>query len=147
MGYGDADLDLHRCNPLLLTDLIRATQGSGASFTLLHCYPYHREAGYLAHVFPHVYCDVGLAINYTGFQSPQVLAESLELTPWHKALFSSDAWGAAELYHLGALLFRRGLAHCRETWFRDTALPDDEWQRIIDLIGSGNARRLYGLDS
>lgn len=147
VGYGDADLDLHRCNPLLLTDLIRATQGSGASFTLLHCYPYHREAGYLAHVFPHVYCDVGLAINYTGFQSPQVLAESLELTPWHKALFSSDAWGAAELYHLGALLFRRGLAHCRETWFRDTALPDDEWQRIIDLIGYGNARRLYGLDS
>ena len=77
---------------------------------LLHCYPYHREAGYLAQVFPHVYMDVGEAVNYTGARSPAVLAESLELAPFGKALFSSDAWGAAELHHLGALLWRRGMA-------------------------------------
>lgn len=146
VGYGDSDIDLHRCNPLLMTGLIRSTQESGATFALLHCYPYHREAGYLTHVYPHVYCDVGLAINYTGFQSAQVIAESLELTPWHKALFSSDAWGAAELYHLGALLFRRGLDRCRRDWFSDQPLPDAEWDRIVGLIASGNARRLYALE-
>ena len=66
IGYGDPDVDLHRCNPLLLTEWLRLTRESGSRVTLLHCYPYHREAGYLAHVFPHVYCDVGLAINYVG---------------------------------------------------------------------------------
>ncbi|WP_237767483.1 hypothetical protein [Serinicoccus sp. CUA-874] len=79
---------------------MRLARGSGARFMLLHCYPYHREAGYLAHVFEHVYCDVGLAVTYTGAQSAQVIAESLELTPFAKALFSSDAFGAAELFHL-----------------------------------------------
>ena len=53
IGYGDDDVNLDRCNPLLLTGLLRASIDTGARFTLLHCYPYHREAGYLADVFPH----------------------------------------------------------------------------------------------
>ncbi len=146
VGYGDPDVDLHRCNPLLLTELLRATRGSGAAFLLLHCYPFHREAGYLAHVFEHVYCDVGLAVNYTGAASSTVIAESLELTPFHKAMFSSDAWGAAELFHLGALLFRRGLGQALGRWAATDGWPQEETERIATLICSGNARRVYGLD-
>lgn len=145
VGYGDPDVDLHRCNPLLLTDLLRLARGSGASFLLLHCYPFHREAGYLAHVFEHVYCDVGLAVTYTGAQSAQIVAESLELTPFHKALFSSDAFGAAELFHLGALLFRRGLAQALDTWSGGT-WPQEEQERVARLVASENARRVYRLD-
>ena len=59
MGYGDRDIDLHRCNPLLLTALLRAIEPAGVPVMLLHNYPYHREAGYLAQVFPHVYMDAG----------------------------------------------------------------------------------------
>lgn len=146
VGYGDAHVDLHRCNPLLLSDLLRRARGSGASFLLLHCYPFHREAGYLAHVFEHVYCDVGLAVNYTGAQSAQVIAESLELTPFHKALFSSDAFGAAELFHLGAVLFRRGLGEALGRWAAADGWPLEEQERIARLICSDNARRVYGLD-
>lgn len=144
VGYGDPHVDLHRCNPLLLTDLLRAARGSGATFLLLHCYPFHREAGYLAHVFEHTYCDVGLAITYTGVQSAQIIAESLELTPFHKSLFSSDAFGVPELFHLGALLFRRGLGRALATWGQDW--PLEEQQRVAGLVGSENARRVYGLD-
>lgn len=146
VGYGDPHVDLHRCNPLLLSDLLRNARGSGASFLLLHCYPFHREAGYLAHVFEHVYCDVGLAVNYTGAQSAQVIAESLELTPFHKALFSSDAFGAAELFHLGAVLFRRGLGEALGRWAAADGWPLQEQERIARLICSDNARRVYGLD-
>src|SRR5262249_47419690 len=59
VGYGDRDIDLHRCNPLLLTELLRALEPTGAPVLLLHNYPYHREAGYLAQVFPNVYADLG----------------------------------------------------------------------------------------
>lgn len=145
VGYGDPHVDLHRTNPLLLSDLLRNARGSGARFLLLHCYPFHREAGYLAHVFEHVYSDVGLAVNYTGAQSAQVIAESLELTPFHKALFSSDAFGAAELYLLGALLFRRGLGQALERWAVADGWPVEEQERIAGLICSENARRVYGL--
>lgn len=147
VGYGDPDVDLLGSNPLLLTDLFKAARGGGASFLLLHCYPYHREAGYLAHVFEHVYADVGLAVTYTGARSAAVIAESLELTPFHKALFSSDAFGVAELFHLGANLFRRGLADALDTWGDRDGWPVSERRRVAELVCRENARRVYRLDS
>ncbi len=145
IGFGDPDVDLGRCDPLLLTEWLRRTRLSGARVLLLHCYPFHRNAGYLAHVFPHVYCDVGLAINYVGARSPQVLAESLELTPFDKAVFSSDAFGLSELYFLGAHLFRRGLLQVVNGW-----IDADEWdaatgEQLIRKICQENAVRAYGL--
>ena len=77
---------------------------------LLHCYPYHRQAGAMANLFPHVYMDVGVALNHVGARSAAVLAEALELTPFHKMLYSSDAFGLPELHYLGAAGFRRDIA-------------------------------------
>lgn len=145
IGFGDDDVDLHRCDPLLLTEWLRMTRTSGARVTLLHCYPFHRNAGFLAHVFPHVYCDVGLAINYVGARSPQIIAESLELTPMNKALFSSDAWGLPELYFLGSHLFKKGLLQVVNGW-----IDADEWsvadgEKLIRRICNDNAVRAYEL--
>lgn len=146
IGYGDDDLDLHRCNPLLLTRLIRAAAPYGARFMLLHCYPFHREAGYLADVFPHVYCDVGLAINYTGARSAAIIAESLELTPFSKALFSTDAFGVAELYYLGSTLFREGLSDVFAEFVDHQGWPQHEAIRVANMIAHENAIRAYRLD-
>lgn len=145
-GYGDPDLDLARSDPLLLTDFIRATEGL-APILLLHNYPFHRHAGYLAQMFPHVWIDVGLGVNYTGAQSPQVIAESLELAPFAKILFSSDAWGLPELHLLGAVLWRRGMSRIVGEWVArgDWSLEDAE--RVVRMIASGNANRVYGLDA
>lgn len=145
IGYGDADVDLHRCSPLLLTEFLRRTRDSGARVLLLHCYPFHREAGYLAQVFPHVYFDVGLAINYTGSRSVEVIAETLELAPFHKILFSSDAFGVAELFHLGALLFRRGLQQALDAFAERDGWPAGERARVAELIAWRNAARVYRL--
>ncbi len=145
VAFGDPDVDLARVNPLHLTGFLRRTRGSGVRVMLLHCYPFHREAGYLAHVFEHVYADVGLAVNYVGSQSPGVIAESLELTPFSKALFSSDAFGVPELHYLGAHLFRRGLAESLNTWARRDDWPVSEQLRVARLIGRENAQRAYRL--
>jgi len=143
-GYGDPDLDLHRCDPLLLTDFIRATEGI-CPILLLHTYPFQRHAGYLAQMFPHVFIDVGLAVTFAGAAGTQVVAESLELAPFTKVLFSSDAWGLPELHLLGSWLFRRAMSRVLGAWVAagDWSLPDAE--RVVDLVGSGNARRVYGL--
>ncbi|GII58037.1 amidohydrolase [Planotetraspora thailandica] len=144
-GFGDTDLDLHRCDPALLTGFIRAVAPAGMPVVLLHCYPYHRQAAYLAAVFPHVYADVGLALTYTAAGSAAVLGEMVELVPFHKLMFSSDCYGLAELCLLGALYHRRGLARVLAA-----RLAEDEWSthdaaRIAHMIGSGNARRVYRL--
>ncbi|MDA3648465.1 amidohydrolase family protein [Saccharopolyspora indica] len=145
-GYGDPDIELHRCDPALLTRFIKLVEPHGVDLLLLHCYPYHRNAGYLAQAFPHVYFDVGLAVNHTGARSAAVVAESLELAPFAKLLFSSDAWGPPELHHLGALLWRRGMRAALAQW-----VTADEWSasdaiRVARMIGRDNARRIYRLD-
>lgn len=144
-GYGDPDVDLHRCNPLLLTDFIRIVEPLGTQILLLHNYPYHREAGFLAHSFSNVYFDIGLAAHYTGAQSDALIRETLELTPFGKLLFSSDAWGPPELHFLGTMYWRRGMARAIGEW-----VEDDEWsladaKRVTSLVGAENAARVYGV--
>lgn len=144
-GFGDTDLDLHRADPLLMTDFLRATEDV-CPVLLLHNFPFHRGAGYLAQMFAHVYLDVGLAVNYVGTQSRQVIAESMELAPFTKILFSSDAWGAPELHVLGSWLFRRAMARVIGGWVSDGdwTLPDAA--RVISLVAADNARRVYRLE-
>lgn len=144
-GYGDRDLHLRRADPLLLTDLLRATEPLGVPVMLLHNYPFQRNAGYLAQIFAHVYIDVGLATHSVGLRASAVVAEALELTPFTKFCFSTDAYGLPELYFLGTLLFRRGLSDVLRAGLDENIWRYDDAIRIAGLIGAGNARRAYGL--
>jgi uncharacterized protein len=144
-GYGDTDSRLHRADPALLHDFLLASQHAGAPVMLLHCYPYHRQAGALAALFPHVYMDVGVALNHVGTRSAVVLAEALELTPFHKMLYSSDAFGLAELHYLGATGFRRDLARLTSDLVTDGAWSASDAVRVSEMIGAGNAARVYRL--
>jgi predicted TIM-barrel fold metal-dependent hydrolase len=144
-GYGDPDLDLHRANPLLLTPWLRRVAPTGVPVMLLHNYPYHREAGYLAQVFDNVYFDVGLGVSYTGSQSRQLVAESLEVAPFHKLLYSSDGWGPAELHYLGALLWRRAGDRVVGAGVEEGEGSRADAERVLHLVGHRNAERIYGL--
>ncbi|WP_327357506.1 amidohydrolase family protein [Streptomyces sp. NBC_01304] len=140
-GFGDPDLRLRDADPLLLTDFIRAA--APTPLILLHGYPYHRGAGYLAHVHPHVYADLGLALTHTGARAEAVLAEFLELTPFGKLLFSTDAYGLPELYVVGAQLYREALDALLTRWVDSGAWSAADAERVAHLIGAGNARRVY----
>ena len=145
VGYGDADLNLRQCDPLLLIPLLRATVGLGVPVMLLHNYPFHRSAGYLAQVFDHVFVDVGLAVHNVGSRASVIVAELLELAPFGSVLFSTDAFGLAELYAVSTTLFCHALTEffddgvAREFW------PVTEAERLAGMIASSNARRAYGL--
>lgn len=145
-GFGDPDVRLHRANPALLHDFLLAAQPAGTPVMLLHCYPYHREAGYLANVFPHVYLDVGMTLNHAGARSAAVLAEALELTPFSKMLYSSDAFGLPELHYLAAAGFRRDIAQVTGGFAAAGAWSAADATRVCELIGSANAARVYRLE-
>ena len=144
-GFGDRDLDLHRVNPLLLTGLLRQPSVAAVPVMLLHCYPFHREAGYLAQAFDQVYCDVGLAVNHVGARAAAVVAESMELAPFAKLLYSSDAWGPAELHFLGAALWRRATTAVVQAWVDAGDWSERDARRVVRMIGRDNALRVYGL--
>jgi len=146
-GFGDTDLRINEANPALLTDLVKCLDRDlPVNVVFLHCYPYHRESGYLAAVFPHVYFDIGSALNYTGPSARGFMSEALEVAPFTKQLFSSDAFGLSELYFLGSVLFRRALGAILEEWIGEGQCTTEDARRISKRIGRENALRIYPVD-
>lgn len=145
VGLGDSDLDLRSVDPLHLLDFLRAHESTGVPLLLLHCYPFERQAGYLAQAFETVHIDVGLAINHLGSRSRSLIERSLELAPFGKVLYSSDAFGPAELHYLGARQWRAGMGAVLARNVTDGEWSERDATRVATMIGRDNARRVYRL--
>jgi uncharacterized protein len=143
VGFGDRDCDLHKANPLYLLDFLR--QSGDTPIVLLHCYPYEREAGYLAQAFNNVYLDGGLSINYLGARAPAFIGRLLELAPFRKILYSSDGFGPAELHFLGATLWRNGFYRVLRDFVDSGDWCESDAIRVVDLIAHDNSARVYNL--
>jgi len=119
-GFGDSDLYLSRADPSHLKPLIERFPRT--SFVLLHCYPFVREAGWLAHVYGNVYFDLSLTIPHVS-RPAEMLRQALELAPVSKLLYASDAARAPELYYLAAKWWREALAEVLPELLDDDAEP------------------------
>ncbi|HZR92211.1 MAG TPA: amidohydrolase family protein [Gaiellaceae bacterium] len=137
-GFGDPDLHLWRSDPSYLKPLVE--RFGETTFVLLHCYPYVREAGWLAHVYANVYLDLSLTIPLVS-RPAEALREALELAPVSKLLYASDAVRAPELYYLAARWWRAALAEVLPE-----VLPPAEVEAAARAILRENALRLYGLE-
>ncbi|HKO26957.1 MAG TPA: amidohydrolase family protein [Solirubrobacteraceae bacterium] len=137
-GFGDADLFLPAARPGLLKPLIERFHRT--TWVLLHCYPFVREAGWLAHVYSNVFFDVSLTIPHVA-RPATALYEALELAPVSKLLYASDASQTPELYLLGARWWRESLAEVLPA-----LLPDDvAAAKAARMILRENARAVYRL--
>ncbi len=134
-GFGDPDLLLARADPSYLKPLIEAFPDT--PIVLLHCYPFVRHAGWLAHVYPNVYFDVSLTIPHVA-RPAEMLRQALELAPVSKLLYASDAARAPELYYLAARWWREALAEVLSE-----ALPLTEAEDAAVAILRNNALGLY----
>lgn len=143
VGLGDRDCDLLKANPLYLRDFLQ--RAGDTPIVLLHCYPYEREAGYLARAFNNVYVDGGLSVNHLGARSPSLIARLLELAPFRKILYSSDGFGPAELHFLGAALWRNGIYRVLRDFVTNGDWCESDAMRVVDLIAHDNSARVYGL--
>ena len=145
-GFGDADLDLREANPLHLRPLLESGRYSRVPFVLLHAsYPYVRELGYLAAMYPNVYADVGLAIPHLAAEIPTMLRQLLGLAPASKVVYSSDASQIPELYWLAARWGRRGLAMVLDELVALGALDAHEALIVGRRVLGANAAGIYGL--
>jgi uncharacterized protein len=138
-GFGDRDLHLAKANPALLKPLLEESRFNRAPLVLLHAgYPYSREAGYLAGVYPRVFVDWSEANPLlAGPVLVRTVEELLALAPVTKLLYGSDAWGVPDWIWLGSVYGREALATALGTG------PDAESdaRRILH----DNAAELYGL--
>jgi predicted TIM-barrel fold metal-dependent hydrolase len=145
VGFGDPDVYMHACDPTHFTDFIAAMEKWEVAITLLHNYPFQREAAWLSEVFQNVYYDVGVILNYAAPMSRDILGEALEMGKFSKFLYSSDAFGLSELYYLGALLYRRGLQQIMDRWLSEDFCTLKDAEELIRMAAYENARRIYPL--
>ncbi len=145
VGFGDPDVYMHACDPTHFTDFIAAMDRWDVAVTLLHNYPFQREAAWLSEVFRNVYYDVGVILNYAAPMSTDILGEALEMGKYSKLLYSSDAFGLSELYYLGALMFRRAMKQSLDRWLGEGFCSLADAEEIMRLTAAGNARRIYPL--
>jgi predicted TIM-barrel fold metal-dependent hydrolase len=144
-GFGDPDLDLRQANPLHLRPLFEATALRGLCVVCLHCYPYVREAGYLASVYPGAYVDLGLTVPYASVHAMRTaLHEAMHLAPITKVLLSTDAQRTPETFWLAARWGRRVLGQVLEATVGDGDLSADDAEWAASRILFDNAAELYG---
>ena len=136
-GFGDSDLHLWRADPSYLKEHLERFRKT--TFVLLHCWPFVREAGWLAHVYGNVYFDLSLTIPHVA-RPAEAVREALELAPVSKLLYASDAARTPELYLLAATWWRDALAEVLSE-----LLPEDECERAARRILRDNALSLYRL--
>jgi hypothetical protein len=145
-GFGDSDLDLREANPLHLRPLLESGRYANVPLVLLHAsYPYTRELGYLAAMYPNVWADVGLAIPHLAAEIPAMLGQLLALAPTTKVMYSSDASQIPELFWLAARWGRRGLGTVLDELIALGALDGGEALAVARQVLGGNAAGVYGL--
>lgn len=145
VALGDDDIVLTQNDPSLLRELLTHRPFHDVPIVLLHCYPYHRQAAYLASLYPHLYVDLGLTIPLVGPGSEQVLAETLELMPTNQLLASTDGHAEPEFQWFGVVVWRWALARVLARYRDLGILGDDEALGVARDVLRENALRLYPL--
>jgi predicted TIM-barrel fold metal-dependent hydrolase len=145
VGIGDDDVDMPGNDPAHFSHYFSEMQGMGVNATLLHCYPHVRSAQWLADIYDNVYYDTGFMWAFGSKEIERVMREAFEVGPFHKQLYSSDAFGLAELYQISAVRFRQFLATMLQEWVSDNYCCKQDALNIARAICSENACNLYNL--
>lgn len=145
VAFGDDDADLRTANPLQLRGVLQDQRFRAVPLVLLHCYPFVREAGYLANLYGNVYVDVSLGVPLTGAGSSARFAEALELAPTSKVLFATDAHSIPELFYVAALHGRRALGRCLADLVAIDYLTGAEALETAEQILWRNAAAVYDI--
>lgn len=145
-GLGDNDISLVKANPAYLQPLIE--QYETADIVLLHsAYPYTREAGYLACVYPNVYLDLGEVFPMVSREAQEkILRESLEITPTNRLLWSTDGHFHPETFWLANKQFRQALEKVLVDYVRHGDYNVSQAKTAAADILFHNSNRLYKLD-
>jgi uncharacterized protein len=143
-GYGDPDLNLRLANPLHLRAIFETPALKNVKVAMLHCYPFLKEAGYLASVYEGAYLDVGLTVPYTSVHAMKTsLHEALHLSPITKVLFSTDAQRTPEIFYLAAKWGRKVLGDVLDETVKNGDLTVNEAMWAAERILQKNSKELY----
>lgn len=147
VGYGDADTDLLRGNPLYLRPVLQRPDYRRMPVVLLHeCYPYTRQGGYLAAVYENAYLDLSYGIPLLGYgEMLSFTRQALGVAPASKLMYSSDGIAVPELHWISAIDGRRIIGEALGELVAQGEASFSEAESTGEAILRNNAKRLYNL--
>jgi len=143
-GFGDTDVDMIKANPLHIRPLLQSGKFDKVKFVLLHsAYPYTRNLGYLAAMYPNVFMDISLAIPFITTEIPRMMHEIFGLTPFTKVLYSSDAFSIPEIFWLANKWGRAALEQVLTEYVDRDVLTQQQALKAGRQVLGDNARTVY----
>ncbi|KAL9581133.1 MAG: hypothetical protein Q9212_004081 [Teloschistes hypoglaucus] len=144
-GLGDNDIRLRFSSPSHLQPFIE--QYPSVPIVLLHAsYPYTKEAGYLAAVYPNVYLDIGEVFPMVSQEGQEnVVREALELCPSEKLTWSTDGHWFPETYLLAVFQIRQALEKVLQQYVVSQILTVSQAITVIQDLLFNTSNRLYDL--
>jgi len=143
-GFGDTDVDMIKANPLHIRPLLQSGKFDKVKFVLLHsAYPYTRNLGYLAAMYPNVFMDISLAIPFITTEIPRMMHEIFGLTPFTKVLYSSDAFSIPEIFWLANKWGRAALEQVLTEYVDRDVLTQQQALKAGRQVLGDNARAVY----
>ncbi|MEW9491886.1 MAG: amidohydrolase family protein [Candidatus Aramenus sulfurataquae] len=140
-GAGDRDIKLELARPSYLTDLVRKYEGR---IVFVHSgYPYHRETAWMSYLFPSIYLDLSQVTPFAPLGSLNALEEVLEVSPFNKVMYGSDAFDLPEVAWLAGKVFPKYLNKVLDKMEELEIVDSEERKEIEEMILTKTAERLY----
>ncbi|KAJ3220881.1 hypothetical protein HK099_003927 [Clydaea vesicula] len=145
-GFGDKDLDLQLSNPLLLRNILELEEFKNLKISLLHVYPFAKEAGFLASSYKNVVVDFGLSIPLLSKNGQEETLKSLfHLTPTNKIHFSTDGHFYPESFYIASKWSRECLSKILAGMVDDNEISFSTAVDVAKNILFFNANSFYNL--
>lgn len=135
---------LKNSNPLLLTDtFLRYPNGR---FDIFHAgYPFTREVGVLAKMFPGVYADMCWMHIISPAAAREILSEWIETVPTSKIFAFGGDYLFVEGTYAHSMMARENVARVLAAKVAEGYLREDEASRVAKMILHDNAEEFFNL--
>jgi len=134
-------------DPFLLAPFIRKPEFLRTKIVLLHAgYPWVQHAATLAHVFPHVWVDMGWTTPWVSLCLSECIREVIGIAPLSKVTIGSGAHGTPEIAWLAARTTKIALAEVLGNAVKLRLMAPKQGERVARMILHDNAARMYGVE-
>ena len=137
---------IHDSDPFLLGSFLKHTEFLKTKIILLHAgFPWTKQAGQMAHGFPHVWVDMGQMTPWASLRIAECYRDVMAWAPLSKIVIGSGGHGIPEIAWLSAKTAKIALAEVLEDAVRLNLMAKRDAEMTAKMILHDNAARLYGL--
>jgi predicted TIM-barrel fold metal-dependent hydrolase len=106
-----------------------------------------QHAGMMAHIFPHVWVDMGWTTPWTAQRIVEVYRDVIGMAPVSKIMIGSGGHGSPEVSWLAAKTAKIALGEVLTDSVRLGLMCEKDAEKAGRMILHDNAARMYGLHS